>query len=131
MPNKDLTFTHLKGTRTAIHCTTQSEAEQVEKICGFENLAKYWGRYRENFCIDLDEENCMSKGEYGPIGYFKERPYTIIPAADFIAANSGEVEPPKKIFTVAEIRTLVNQVSKDEITFSRFVEILNEKANTK
>ena len=33
-----------------------------------------------------------------------------------------------KTFTVAEIRALLNQVSSDKITFSKFVEILNEKA---
>lgn len=34
----------------------------------------------------------------------------------------------EKIFTVAQIRDLLKQVSEEKITFSRFVEILNEHA---
>jgi hypothetical protein len=37
----------------------------------------------------------------------------------------------EKIFKVAQIRELLNQVYSDKITFSRFVEILNEKAESK
>jgi|GEM_PF-4020607 len=33
---------------------------------------------------------------------------------------------PKRRFIVAEIRDLLNQLTKEEISFSRFVEILNE-----
>lgn len=33
----------------------------------------------------------------------------------------------KKTFFVAQIRNLLNQVHNDKITFSRFVEILNEE----
>lgn len=35
----------------------------------------------------------------------------------------------EKIFKVAQVRDLLNQVYNDKITFSRFVEILNENAN--
>ncbi|OOG19148.1 hypothetical protein BWD42_04145 [Sphingobacterium sp. CZ-UAM] len=34
-----------------------------------------------------------------------------------------------KVFKVAQIRDLLNQVNDETITFSRFVEILNEQAN--
>lgn len=37
----------------------------------------------------------------------------------------------KKIFKVAQIKDLLNQVYNEEITFSRFVEILNEHASRK
>lgn len=35
----------------------------------------------------------------------------------------------EKIFKVSQVRDLLNQVFRDKITFSRFVEILNEHAN--
>jgi len=35
----------------------------------------------------------------------------------------------KDIFKVSQLRGLLNRVDRDEITFSRFVEILNEHAN--
>ena len=35
----------------------------------------------------------------------------------------------EKIFKVAQVRDLLNQVYNDKITFSRFVEILNENAS--
>ncbi len=35
-----------------------------------------------------------------------------------------------KPFKLQEVRKLLNQLHKEEITFSRFVEILNEKTNT-
>lgn len=35
----------------------------------------------------------------------------------------------KKIFIEAFVRDLISQVSKEEITFSRFVELLNEEAD--
>ncbi len=37
----------------------------------------------------------------------------------------------KKKFKVSQIRDLLNQVYNEKITFSRFVEILNEQAETK
>ena len=37
----------------------------------------------------------------------------------------------KKVFTVAQIRSLLNQVHSDKITFSKFVEILNRRATEK
>ena len=37
----------------------------------------------------------------------------------------------KKVFTVAQIRGLLNQVHSDKITFSKFVEILNKQATEK
>ena len=37
----------------------------------------------------------------------------------------------EKIFKVSQIRELLNQVYNEKITFSRFVEILNEQANSK
>ena len=35
----------------------------------------------------------------------------------------------QKIFIESQVRNLISQVSNDEITFSRFVEILNEEAD--
>lgn len=35
-----------------------------------------------------------------------------------------------KTFKIAEVRDLLNQVHQEKITFSRFVEILNEKDDT-
>lgn len=35
----------------------------------------------------------------------------------------------KKIFIEAFVRDLISQLSKEEITFSRFVELLNEEAD--
>lgn len=35
----------------------------------------------------------------------------------------------KKIFIENHVRNLINQVSSEEITFSRFVEILNQEAD--
>jgi len=37
----------------------------------------------------------------------------------------------KKVFKVSQIRGLLNHVHSEKITFSRFVEILNENANKK
>lgn len=37
----------------------------------------------------------------------------------------------ERIFYVDEIKKLINQYDKEEITLSRFVEILNEKATGK
>lgn len=37
----------------------------------------------------------------------------------------------EKIFKVSQIRDLLNQVYNEKISFSRFVEILNEQANSK
>ena len=37
----------------------------------------------------------------------------------------------EKIFKVSQIRDLLNQVYYEKISFSRFVEILNEQANSK
>lgn len=37
----------------------------------------------------------------------------------------------EKTFKVAQIRDLLNQVYNEKITFSRFVEILNEQADLK
>lgn len=35
----------------------------------------------------------------------------------------------QKIFIESQVKNLISQVSNDEITFSRFVEILNEEAD--
>jgi len=40
----------------------------------------------------------------------------------------NETRNNKKIFGVAQVRDLLNQVHNEKITFSRFVEILNELA---
>ncbi len=93
MPN--LTFASLRGTRTAIHCGTKSEAEQVEKICGFEKCAKAWLIYKKTYCISLSKDALICKGMFSEIDWYAKNDFAIIPAADFIAANSGEVEPPK------------------------------------
>lgn len=93
MPN--LAFASLRGTRTAINCVTKSEAGQVEKICGFINIGNNWESYGQDFCVDTDDESIRLNGEFANIEFYQNRHYTIIPAADFIAANSGEVETPK------------------------------------
>jgi len=82
---KSLKFEDLRGTNTAIHCPTQEEAIQVEKICNFKDRANNWKHYRENFCINLEED-----GEWSSIDYYEDDGYAIIPAADFIPANNKQ-----------------------------------------
>lgn len=48
-----------------------------------------------------------------------------------IVLTEGKITKMKKIFKVAQIKDLLNQVYNEEITFSRFVEILNEHASRK
>lgn len=92
---KNLTFASLRGTKTAIHCKTQSEAEQVKKICGFVIGPKgYYNEFGANTVIFVDQEAIDSNGQYDSFQYAYEHGYTIITAADFIAANSGKPQPP-------------------------------------
>lgn len=87
---KNLTFASLRGTKTAINCRTQQEAEQVEKICGFVIGPKgYYNEFGANTVIFVNQEAIDSNGQYDSFQYAYENGYTIIPAADFIAANSG------------------------------------------
>jgi len=104
MPN--LTFASLRGTRTAIHCSTKSEAERVDKICGYSHCASAWHVYGENFALNLSSQG------WEKVEYFKNNNYAIIPAADFIAANSGEAEPPKSELTENQL-TAIGQIKAE------------------
>ncbi len=114
---QNLTFTSLRGTRTAIHCSTKSEAEQVEKICGFEKCAKAWLIYKKTYCISLSKDAVICKGMFSEIDWYAKNGYTIIPAADFIAANSGVVETPK------------SEARHYEISFGNHLQCLIEVTN--
>jgi hypothetical protein len=80
---KSLKFEDLRGTNTAIHCPTQEDWDKVSEICGYKWNGK-WDDYGLDACITLD------KRTYSDIGYLKSKGFTIIPAADFIAANSEQ-----------------------------------------
>jgi len=81
---KSLKFADLKGTKTAVNCRTQEEWDKVTAICGYEwvDLLR-WGEYRENSCISLN-----GLGYADTEFYRYTYRYTIIPASDFIAANT-------------------------------------------
>jgi hypothetical protein len=80
---KSKKFEDLRGTNTAIHCPTQEDWDKVSEICGYKWNGK-WDDYGLDACITLD------KRTYSDIGYLKSKGFTIIPAADFIAANSEQ-----------------------------------------
>jgi hypothetical protein len=80
---KSLKIADLRGTNTAIHCPTQEDWDKVSEICGYKWNGK-WDDYGLDACITLD------KRTYSDIGYLKSKGFTIIPAADFIAANSEQ-----------------------------------------
>lgn len=84
---EDFRYENLKGTDTAIHCTSQEEWDSVCEITGFqfnanwfkvENLKEEW--------IGLQLNIPDRSGDH-----YKRNNFTIIEAKDFIAANSGEV----------------------------------------
>ena len=78
--NTSLKYSDLKGKKVAVHCSTQEEWDKVCKIIGIDN----WKYLESGFdCISAPQA-VGSKTEY--IGYG----YTIIPASDFIKANTVE-----------------------------------------
>jgi len=81
---KSKKFEDLRGTNTAIHCPTQADWDKVTEICGYEWLSAAWIKYKENSCIGLSGQ------WFGPTHLFIDEKHTIIPAADFIAANTEQ-----------------------------------------
>jgi len=84
MDLKDLTIEKLRGTKVAVHCKTQEEWDEVNKITEFNIIP--WGGYDfEDFC-------CISmiRG-FSPLNDYQTKGFEIIPASDFIAANRKEV----------------------------------------
>ena len=82
---KSLKFEDLRGTNTAIHCPTQEDWDKVSKICGYkwEHVVSKWRKDGTRTCIDLS-------GNFSPIDFYERNYYTIITAADFIAANTEQ-----------------------------------------
>jgi len=87
---KSKKFEDLRGTKTAIYCKTKSEARQVENICEFSLVSKYWENFKENFAISLSEESLRHNGFFLEVSPKSMNDFVFIPAADFIAANSPE-----------------------------------------
>ena len=79
---KSLKIADLRGTNTAIHCPTQADWDKVTEIAGYRWSTANWSDYITDTCITLD------KRTNSDIGYLKSKGFTIIPAADFIAANT-------------------------------------------
>jgi len=110
---KSKKFEDLRGTNTAIHCKTKAEAEQVDKMLG-SNLSKHWSRV--DFCINIEGKS------WDNMDFYASNNFTIIPAADFIAANNkqapdlshflpplpSELVPPKRIDPEIDIQNFAN-----------------------
>ncbi len=79
---KSLKYSDLKGSRTAIHCSTQEEWDKVTEICGYEWTGGRWDKYAINSAIN------MRLMAFADVQWHTRMDYTIIPASDFIAANS-------------------------------------------
>jgi len=88
---KSLKFEDLRGTNTAVHCPTQEDWDKVSEICGYkwESNAK-WSDCGPDTVISL---RSISHGVYD--GFFSRNGYTIITAADFIAANTEAEQVPQ------------------------------------
>jgi hypothetical protein len=83
---KSKKFEDLRGTNTAVHCPTQEDWDKVSEICEYkwESNAN-WSDCGPDTVISL---RSIAHGVYD--GFFSKNGYTIIPAADFIAANTEQ-----------------------------------------
>ncbi len=85
---KSLKYSDFKGSRTAIHCKEKSQWVEVNKIYGYKWSDNLWDINNYQSCLNI--RWCG----FDQVSYYREEAYTIIPASDFIAANSeGEGEP--------------------------------------
>jgi hypothetical protein len=83
---KSKKFEDLRGTKTAVHCPTQADWDKVSEIAGYkwESNAK-WSDCGPDTVISLLS---IAHGVYD--GFFSRNNFTIIRAADFIAANTEQ-----------------------------------------
>jgi hypothetical protein len=86
---KSLKFSDLRGTNTAIHCPTQADWDKVSEIAGYKWESASWHNYSKDSCIDMQGK------AFGKLGSFIRDGFTIIPAADFIAANAEQGQLPQ------------------------------------
>lgn len=79
------------------------------------------GLYRMGFKFRI----AYTDAEPPDIDYEKEMPHKRWPSAKYVARKVG-ITP----FNTQNVRPLVNQLVGEEISFGRFIELLNEIANT-
>jgi len=85
MEKQSLSIKDLRGTNTAIHCKTQANWDKVSEIAGYEWEAGNWRTFKEKSTISLRNKLYCNINNV-------DDSFTIIPAADFIAANQPEAE---------------------------------------
>jgi hypothetical protein len=79
---KSKKFEDLRGTNTAVSCPTQADWDKVSEICEYKWTGGKWEQGAEDCAIGLNVRG------FANVDYYKEKGFAIIPAADFIAANS-------------------------------------------
>lgn len=90
-----LKYNDIKGTKTAVSCQTQEEADEVRKISGNYNN-KCWAYYKKDFCLSLLNDSYASKE------WYSSNEYTIINASDFIKSNTEWKLPEKWVIKGSE-----------------------------
>ncbi len=119
---KSLKYSDLKGSRTAIHCSTQLEWDKVTEICGYEWVYEsVWRNCGDVSCINLNHG-----ATYANISWYKKNQFSIIPASDFIAANSeGEDGCGNKKESTNALWDTVQNNMEQSVLFNHHKEFLN------
>lgn len=107
--------------------TTLDESEVREVRQGFcEYTMKWITEYDDDLPTYNRYRTAYTDAKSHDIDYEKEMPHKQWPSTKYVARKVGSTP-----FNTQNVRPLVDQLVGEEISFSRFVELLNEIANTR